>query len=155
MISLTQAEEPMLSNRAPHVARASWPSVALVAVVGMLMLWPATGHAQDPLDSILDGSTWGSSHELILDDLKGQLKIEFETQALNIVDARKLDQLRREFDKRHKKVETSYRNLDKGNKSGLEVPIGCEEYAKSNGEAVLNVRDQRAMGDRFLVNEKH
>jgi len=144
----------MSTHHVPDVTRAPWPATALLAVVAMLLLWPSTGHAQEPLDSILDGSTWGSSHELILDDLKGQLRIEFETQAINIVDARKLDELRRDFDKRHKKVEDSYRVLDKGNKSGLEVSIVFDEYAKGNGESVLIVRDKIAMRYMFFVNDQ-
>ena len=117
--------------------------------------WPTIASADgSSLDSVLKGLDWGMSHEDVLSATKKQMMAEYKKEAKEVYDTAERDRLRKSTTERFDLVQKSYRELSNNDKSGLEVSIVYDEYAKGNNEAALLVRDKIATRYLFFVNDQ-
>lgn len=125
---------------------------ALLTCLFLLAAELPAAHAND-LDAVLDGLEWGQTHEQVLEYAERKLMIDFEAKAAD-VDTYKRDKMRKQYKQDLEKIQATYKGLDAGQNSGLELSIVSEEFVKGNSESVLSMKDKVATRYYFFVNDQ-
>ena len=130
----------------------------LLTLVSVLLVIPslafAGGKTDVPLDTILEGISWGASKAEVLEGLESIINQQRDTELQGIVDIGKQDQIRKRFRDRFSTIKDSYRDLAAGERSGLRVSIVADEFVEGNNEAVLVVREEIATKYYFFYNDQ-
>jgi hypothetical protein len=129
----------------------TWPALATLLLALAPLTLPSTATAQpleddagEGLGRILQGLSWGDSHETVLEYYRQRYLDDYRTEIAGLRDTLEINEIRRYHEQRFDRVESSLETFD-GTRTGYEVSVIGDEVAAGNEESMLTVRTDNAL----------